>query len=373
MFRSRVRSKLAVVVTAPILVATIAVVGLPQVAVGVTAVPVVLSFTATRTKLPNTGGKIVLQATLKFAKSCEITVSPGLNGFPKSFSCTSDRTTESVTLRANKGENPIDYTFGMTVKNSAGSAQATNVAVTEGAAPPPLSFTAPAPGNPTTVVFGREGVFVADTPLVVTVTNNSSLTQVVSGVSIGTAGDPSDFIINRNNCTYITGHAKCSLAVQFQPTGAGSRTGVVNIVDSSWGTAGTTAVLKLAGTGVWATATVSNANITKNVLDFPSVSVLTKSPAQSVTVTNVGSVPLYISSIGITGSESTDFLAAPGTCLNQVTNGFPLVVSLGQSCTFTVAFEPSGTGARSSNVVVADNTLATETQLGLSGVGLSGS
>ena len=206
-----------------------------------------------------------------------------------------------------------------------------------------------------------------------TVTNNSSLTQVVSGVSIGTAGDPSDFIINRNNCTYITGHAKCSLAVQFQPTGAGSRTGVVNIVDSSWGTAGTTAVLKLAGTGVWATTTVSNANITKNVLDFPSVSVLTKSPAQSVTVTNVGSVPLYISSIGITGSESTDFLAAPGTCLNQVTNGFPLVVSLGQSCTFTVAFERSGTGARSSNVVVADNTLATETQLGLSGVGLSGS
>ena len=157
MFRSRVRSKLAVVVTAPILVATIAVVGLPQVAVGVTAVPVVLSFTTTRTKLPNTGGKIVLQATLKFA----VLRNHGVARFewlPEVLLVhIRFGRTESVTLRANKGENPIDYTFGMTVKNSAGSAQATNVAVTEGAAPPPLSFTAPAPGNPTTVVFGREG------------------------------------------------------------------------------------------------------------------------------------------------------------------------------------------------------------------------
>jgi hypothetical protein len=45
-------------------------------------------------------------------------------------------------------------------------------------------------------------------------------------------------------------------------------------------------------------------------------------------------------------------------------------VSVGQSCTFEVSFEPSATGIRTSNVVVVDNTLDTQTQLGLEGLGV---
>ena len=152
------------------------------------------------------------------------------------------------------------------------------------------------------------------------------------------------------------------------------RTDVVNVLDASWGSAGTTVELKLRGTGVWATATVSNNHIRNNVLTFPTSEVVLKpSPVQNVTVTNVGSVPLYISGMAVTGGEATDFLAAPDTCINQVMvpSAYPLIVSIGQSCTFTVAFDPSGPGTRTSDVVVDDNTLGTQTQLGVEGNGVA--
>ncbi len=374
MFHFKVRSKLAMAVTVPIVVATVAVVGTPQFALGASRpVPVVLSFTAAKTSIPDAGGNVVLKARLKYASSCKIMVSPSLKGFPGSFSCSSDRVTRAVTLRANNSGDPITYTFGMIVKNSTGSTTATNIIVTEGAAPSPISFTPPPPGSPKTVVFAPEGVFVADDPLVVTVTNNSSTTQDITSAAISTVGDSADFILVRNNCAYVTAHASCSLAIQFQPSGAGIRTGAISVVDASWGTTGTTLQLQLRGTGVWAAATVSNNYIRNNVLVFPTSQVLLNpSPVQNVTVTNVGSVPLYISPYGIslTGGESTDFSVTMDTCGNQINVSDPLIVSIGHSCTFAVTFAPSGTGTRTSNVVVADNTLGAQTQLGLEGVGI---
>jgi hypothetical protein len=379
MFRSSIRSKMVMAVAAPIVVATVALLGTPQVALGASAgnpsaIPVVVSFTATRTTVPDAGGNIVLGAQLKYASSCRITVSPTLKGFSRSFSCSSDRVRQSITLRANKSPTQITYTFGLIVKNRAGSATATNVVVTEGIAPPPISFTTPT-GNPTTLVFPDEGVFVADNPLIVTVHNDSSTTQVITSVAIGTVGDPSDFNLNRNNCGHITPHANCSLAVQFQPSGAGTRTGVVDILDSSWGNAGTTAPLKLQGVGVWATATVENANIRGNILTFPiQYGVGTPSPEQYVTLLNSGKVPLYIGVFGTTatvgpisvsGGESSDFSAAPDTCTSPTS-----IVSVGQSCTFEVAFDPSGAGTRTTSIVIDDNTLGTQTQLKVRGVGV---
>jgi hypothetical protein len=375
MFRSSIRLKMVMAVATPIVVATVALLGMPQVAFGTSAgspsaIPVVVSFAATRTTIPDTGGSIVLKARLKYALSCNITVSESLRGFPRALSCSSDRVAQSVTLRANKTGNQITYTFGMIVKNKAGSTTATNVVVTEGTAPPPISFTTPT-GNPTTLVFPDEGVFVADDPLIVTVHNDSSTTQLVTGVAIGSVGDPTDFILNRNNCGYITKHANCSLAVQFQPQGAGTRTGVVNILDSSWGTGGTTAPLKLEGMGVWTTATVANANIRGNTLTFPvQYGIATSSPYQYVTFLNSGKVPLYISGFTDTGSENTDFPILPDTCVSPLTGGYPLILGVGQKCIFGVAFDPSAAGFRTTNIVIDDNTLGTQTQLRVQGTGV---
>jgi hypothetical protein len=329
---------------------------------------VVVSFTTSKATFTDSGGKLILKAKLKYGETCRVSVSPKLSGFPKTFGCTVGFS-KSVTLGTNKADNPIGYTFGVVVKNKAGSAAGTNVVVAEGVAPPPISFT------PSTLTFAPEGVFVADAPQIVTVHNNSSTTQLITSVAIGTTGDPSDFIMNKNNCSYITAHANCSLAVQFQPSGAGLRTGTVNVLDSSWGTAGATAHLNLRGAGVWATATVENANIASNILTFPGPGqgVLTSSAYQYVTVVNVGTVPLYVSGILVTGGESTDFSLTPGNCINQLTASYPLIVSVGESCTFGALFEPSSASTRSTNVVVDDNTLGTQTQLELQGSGVWGS
>ena len=163
MSNSRLLSKLAVAITVPVLATTLAVVGTPIASFGASALPVVLSFNATKTSVPNAGGKITLHAKLRYAASCYIKVSRRVQGFPKTISCSSDKVTETVTLPPNRSENPITYTFEMNVKNKAGSTRATNIVVTEGAAPPPISFTTPN-GSPTTLVFPAEGVFVGDEP-----------------------------------------------------------------------------------------------------------------------------------------------------------------------------------------------------------------
>lgn len=189
---------------------------------------------------------------------------------------------------------------------------------------------------------------------------------MISGVAIGAVGDQNDFVLNRNNCGDITPHADCSLAVQFQPTGAGTRTGAVDIVDSSWGASGTTTALGLRGTGVWATATLANANIRHGVLSFPRQGVLTPSPYQYVTLLNVGKVPLYINSITDAGGEAADF----NSSALPITSNCPQIVSVGKSCALGVAFVPTGAGDRSSNVVIDDNTLGTQTQLQVQGTGV---
>ncbi len=331
--------------------------------------PVVVSFTTSRVTVLNVGGTVKLKASLKYASSCIITVSPHLAGFPEKSSCTSDEIAQTVSFHANSGENPILYTFAVVVINKSGSARSGNVTVSEGAAPPPISFSTPN-GSPTTLVFAPEGVYVADDPVIVTVKNDSPLTQDISGAAIGTTGDPADFLLSKNNCGYLTSGQTCSLALQFNPFGAGNRTGVLEVTDASWGTAGASAPLALQGTGVWADATLSGTDISNDVLGFPSTEgVAAQTTEEYVTLSNAGNVPLYVNSIGITGSESTDFAVSYGNCSNPVSGGFPLVIGIGQNCTFGVAFDPSAQGPRSTFVVVGDNTIGTETQLPVQGTG----
>ena len=83
MFPSRgMRWKFAAGVIAPIVLGPVAVVGMPQIAFGARPIPVVISFTANRTSITDTRGRIVLRTTLKYASSCEIPVIPSLRRLP---------------------------------------------------------------------------------------------------------------------------------------------------------------------------------------------------------------------------------------------------------------------------------------------------
>jgi hypothetical protein len=83
-------------------------------------------------------------------------------------------------------------------------------------------------------------------------------------------------------------------------------------------------------------------------LSFGNQVVGTTSPAQTVTVTNTGSVPLTITSASVTGTNAAEFSETADTCTNATLNA-------GATCTVSVTFTPSAQGARSATLTFEDN------------------
>ena len=99
-------------------------------------------------------------------------------------------------------------------------------------------------------------------------------------------------------------------------------------------------------------------------LGFGSESVGVSSQPQATTLTNTGSLPLTISSIGITGANSGDF-SQTNTCGNSVPGG--------GTCTINVTFTPTAAGVRAGSLVVTDDAPGSPQQVSLSGTGISSS
>ncbi len=95
-------------------------------------------------------------------------------------------------------------------------------------------------------------------------------------------------------------------------------------------------------------------------LNFGNQTVGVASAAQSVTVTNNGNIALTIKSITITGTNKADF-AQTNSCANPVApNG---------TCSISVTFTPSATGARNATLAIADNAANTPQSIALTGIG----
>src|SRR5207237_919784 len=99
-------------------------------------------------------------------------------------------------------------------------------------------------------------------------------------------------------------------------------------------------------------------------LAFSTQQVGTTSPSQPVTLTNNGSSSLSITSIAITGSNSSDF-AQTTNCGSSVARG--------ASCTINVTFSPTATGTRSASLTVTDNDSGSPQIASLTGSGVTAS
>jgi hypothetical protein len=78
------------------------------------------------------------------------------------------------------------------------------------------------------------------------------------------------------------------------------------------------------------------------------------------TLTNTGGAPLSITSITITGTNTTDFVQ---------TNTCGASVAVTASCTINVTFTPLATGARTASVQIADNAAGSPQSISLTGTG----
>ena len=99
-------------------------------------------------------------------------------------------------------------------------------------------------------------------------------------------------------------------------------------------------------------------------LAFGNQTVGTTSPAQNVTLTNSGTGPMTISSIGLTGANAGDY-AQTNTCPLS-----PSTLAAGASCTISGTFTPSASGSRSASISVVDDAPGSPHTVALSGIGV---
>jgi Abnormal spindle-like microcephaly-assoc'd, ASPM-SPD-2-Hydin len=100
--------------------------------------------------------------------------------------------------------------------------------------------------------------------------------------------------------------------------------------------------------------------LSEDELQFGGQKVGTTSNTQKVTLTNVGTSPLILGTVSITG----DFALASGTTCGAGTSLNP-----SQSCAIVVDFAPTKTGSRYGQLTITDNALAEKLVIRLSGTG----
>jgi hypothetical protein len=225
--------------------------------------------------------------------------------------------------------------------------------------------------TPNPVAFATRIVNTTSAAMTVTVANTGTLAATLDAVTplTITGANPGDFAIVGGTTTCVAsfvlnpGGGSCVVNITFTPGASGARSATLNVFDDAPASPQQTA---LTGTG----QTPPTADFSTLNIPFGNQRVGTVSPAQNVTITNNGEVPLEIVSLSLTGTDPSQFVltnTGAGFC-----SPLPISVPGGGNCTFTVAFGPTSTGAKAANVTVSHNGNATGTPGEITNVALSG-
>ena len=215
-----------------------------------------------------------------------------------------------------------------------------------GAAAPSASF------STSSLAFGSEAIGNTTTAQSITLSNPGSAALSVASITI--AGVSINDFAQTNTCgNSVAAGGACTISVRFTPTASGARYANVTVTDNA---AGSTQSVSLTGTG----ASVPGANLSTASLTFGNEPVNVASAAQVVTVNNVGSAALSITSIAFTGANATDFTQT-NTCNSSV--------AAGTQCTISIMFTPATAGAATASLAVADNASGSPQMVSLSGTG----
>lgn len=266
--------------------------------------------------------------------------------------------TGSVTVRASTNE-----TCTGTLTNGAGSCTITfstggtrTLTATYGGDTNFLASPASAPAtqvvsglvlSTTSLLFGNQLVGTASAAQTVTVSNVGTTTINISNI-VWSAN-----FSDTNNCIgNLAPGRSCRINVRFVPTTTGVLQGTLTITDTD---VPPTQIVALTGTGV---APVNQ--VLPTSLAFGNVPVRTISQPQVVTVTNTGTAPLTINSIGLSGANANQF---------SQNNLCPPSLAPGANCTINVTFRPGSRGNKTANLNVNVAAPATSKTVTLTGTG----
>lgn len=157
--------------------------------------------------------------------------------------------------------------------------------------------------------------------------------------------------------------ASCSIAIAFSPTAAGSRAGTLQLTTNSLSVTSSSQTVNLSGTGTGSLATAPKASLSPTTLNFGNQGTWTTSAARTITLSNPGGSNTNISSIWLAGSQASDF---------GITTTCGSVLTVGASCSVSVTFSPTASGARSATLSFADSVAGSPQIVTLSGTGLAG-
>ena len=207
---------------------------------------------------------------------------------------------------------------------------------------PTLVFAATAPVtlSPSALSFAATLINTTSTNKAVVLTNNQTSALTIS--SIAASGD----FAQTNNCgTSVVARGTCTIYVNFTPTAAGVRSGVLTVTDNA---ANSPQTASLSGIGLDMSFDLSKYN-------FPITIINTTSAAQTATLTNYGSNTITVTSVTTTG----DF-AATNNCG---------VLAPGASCPISITFTPTAGGQRYGALTVTDNDVESPQTAVLYGLG----
>ncbi|HEV2395738.1 MAG TPA: FG-GAP-like repeat-containing protein [Candidatus Sulfotelmatobacter sp.] len=203
--------------------------------------------------------------------------------------------------------------------------------------------------SPASLNFGSQGVGTTSPSQTITLSNPSNVKFDVS--SITATGD----FAETNTCgVSLAIGENCKITVTFSPSATGSESGAVVITDN---TRISPVSVPLSGNGV------SGSFLTPypGHQNFAPQAVGTKSASAAVQLINTGNASLSITSISITGTNSSDF---------SQTNNCGSSIASGGRCTAMVSFMPKAPGSRESTLSIADNAAGSPQTAVLSGTGL---
>lgn len=240
------------------------------------------------------------------------------------------------------------YTNSTNFPTTTGAFQIANAGANDGIA---AKF-APSPNvgpSPSSVNFGNQLIGTTSGAQTVTLTNTGNLSLSAPAITIS-GTNHADFN-QTNTCTSpVAPQANCSISVTFTPTINGTETANVMIADSA---PNSPQNVPLTGTGFppGPAATLSPTSLT-----FPTTLLHVTSSPQTVTLTNVGTTTLTVTSITTSG----DF--------GQTNNCIPSVLA-GANCSINVTFTPTNSSTRTGTLTITDNAPNKSQTASLTGVG----
>jgi hypothetical protein len=234
----------------------------------------------------------------------------------------------------------ISCTIGVQFAPQGGGTKSGDVNVTVAGMSAPLAV--PLTGTGKSLTFSPHAlnwaaVLIGHTsvPKLLTVNILGKDSTTFNSVKIGT--DSAEYAIYSNTCTGShSGPSQCSIYVTFSPNYSGTRSGTLNLSDTSGNQ-----VINLTGTG-------EGVDLSATYLGFGKVKVGVASAPQTLTAQVLGQASATFGTLSLKGADPGDFELQSDSCSGQT-------VPAGQHCQVSVVFKPVLSGSRTATLNVPNN------------------